>query len=689
MLATNYDVAVVCEARIPVHREATALGACARAGWNAVIHSASRGPGGEWVGGFLVAVRGPRNLCLVPRKTAPGQFAARWCHVAVEDGSPSQAIHFFPVYCPHRGSGGHLAHQDRVLSHVFEEASAFGEVPIAVLGDFNTTPEESRYLQALGPSWQVLAQTCPSPTVVPSHPEAALRRLDYAVANWPYAAMASSEHVDVTAPTRPHHPVSHVLQCGGVAVRRYVAKPKPLLSEETRAAERFGALAPSFAGALSQACHERDVDAAWSLWCSWAEAALGDGPLGPCRPPRRGRSLAWQERPAAAPQVSAEWGASTQKSRLLLLAHRRVRALHRLRSLPLERRRWGEESQVASAAARSLLQLGAAWSPWALGLAQFSALQLQVIDQELYRSLGTSLRDTARERSQGWRSYVASNLARHPGRIFAWCKGHIPLVRGVASATEVAISPNEVADLVQAHWDKWWDAPALGDGAALRGLAAAARASALPPLQGSRLRDIVRKVPVRKASGPDNWAFAELRLLPVEAFDALATVLSLVESVGEWPVGLTGASVSLIPKPGAVNATDLRPIGLMPVVYRLWAVARQDPVRAWLRPQEHFILGGRPGVGADIASLEASIVATEALASGDQVAAAFCDISKAYEGIDHALLAAAALAHGFPPLVAHLAISAYRGPRRVVLSGTPAAKCTLPKRGVIAGCPVA
>ncbi|MCP4242474.1 MAG: hypothetical protein GY772_18115, partial [bacterium] len=145
----------------------------------------------------------------------------------------------------------------------------------------------------------------------------------------------------------------------------------------------------------------------------------------------------------------------------------------------------------------------------------------------------------------------------------------------------------------------------------------------------------------------------------------------------------------MIPKPGATDATGLRPIGLMPVVYRLWAAARQPFVRQWLRPLENLVLGGRPGVGAELASLEAGAIAAEALASGEHAAAAFLDVSKAYEGVAHALLAEAALAEGFPPRIAHLAIAAYRGPRRVVLSGAPACRCACPQRGIIAGCPVA
>ncbi|MCP4239057.1 MAG: hypothetical protein GY772_00675, partial [bacterium] len=165
--------------------------------------------------------------------------------------------------------------------------------------------------------------------------------------------------------------------------------------------------------------------------------------------------------------------------------------------------------------------------------------------------------------------------------------------------------------------------------------------------------------------------------------------MEVIEDVGRWPRGLTGALVTLVPKPGATVATELRPIGLMATIYRLWAVARQQHVRAWLRPLEAWVAGGRPGVSSESAALEAAICADEALASDDEAAAAFLDISKAYEGIDHALLASAAVEHGFPPRLVWLAIEAYRGPRRVVLFGTPASRYAEPRRGIIAGCPIA
>ncbi|MCP4241310.1 MAG: endonuclease/exonuclease/phosphatase family protein, partial [bacterium] len=396
---------VVTEARVPAERVASVTGTFQRGGWNAVILPAASGPGGRPVGGFAVACRTPRKLFVVPRRVASATHANRWCHVMVEDGSPSGGFHLFPVYCHCRGTGTHLRLQADTLAQVFAEAAALGDVRAAVLGDFNSTPEESYFLRALGPSWVVLAQTDPRPTVVPSDPEAVPRRLDYAVANWPYALQASSEYVDASAPTRPHHVVSHVLQTVQLAARRLVVKPRRLAPDREEAHWWFEALASSYSPLLQRALAAKDVEGAWDAWCSWAEDALRGGLSGPGRRTERGRGLVVASRPATAKQARPEWGASTKRSRELLVAHRRLRALYHLRQLPAEKRRPVEEAQVLAASARSLLSIGAPWARWSGCLGTFGPFRLQVLFQDVGRSFGASLRDVARERAKGWRDF--------------------------------------------------------------------------------------------------------------------------------------------------------------------------------------------------------------------------------------------------------------------------------------------
>eukprot|EP00973_Karenia_brevis_P070596 9813429-Karenia_brevis.AAC.1 len=48
------------------------------------------------------------------------------------------------------------------------------------------------------------------------------------------------------------------------------------------------------------------------------------------------------------------------------------------------------------------------------------------------------------------------------------------------------------------------------------------------------------------APGMDHWSYADLRLLPVSAFDVLASLLILVEMGSPWPTKLLKAKAHLL-----------------------------------------------------------------------------------------------------------------------------------------------
>ena len=56
-----------------------------------------------------------------------------------------------------------------------------------------------------------------------------------------------------------------------------------------------------------------------------------------------------------------------------------------------------------------------------------------------------------------------------------------------------------------------------------------------------------------------------------------------MEQKGKWPRLLTQVIVALIPKDGAKTEADLRPIGLTPIIYRLWVCVRKKHITAWTR----------------------------------------------------------------------------------------------------------
>ena len=124
----------------------------------------------------------------------------------------------------------------------------------------------------------------------------------------------------------------------------------------------------------------------------------------------------------------------------------------------------------------------------------------------------------------------------------------------------------------------------------------------LPGLTGQMLADVVRRKGAT-AGSLDGWAWRELKVLPVAWFDGLARILAKVEEAGVWPEGLLDAHIAMIPKADG-DATPLgqRPLGVLPVVYRIWASARMVQLEGWFKswvPDSVFNAGnGRGSVEA-------------------------------------------------------------------------------------------
>ena len=120
----------------------------------------------------------------------------------------------------------------------------------------------------------------------------------------------------------------------------------------------------------------------------------------------------------------------------------------------------------------------------------------------------------------------------------------------------------------------------------------------LPGLTGEMLLVVVRRKSAT-AGSLDGWGWRELKVLPVPLFDGLARILSKVEENGVWPEGLLDACIAMIPKVDGDAATlGQRPLSVLPVVYRIWALARMAHLEGWFRcwvPNSVFRAGGGRG----------------------------------------------------------------------------------------------
>ena len=140
--------------------------------------------------------------------------------------------------------------------------------------------------------------------------------------------------------------------------------------------------------------------------------------------------------------------------------------------------------------------------------------------------------------------------------------------------------------------------------------------------------------------------------LPLPWFSGLAMLLNSVESTGVWPQGLLDAYIAMIPKAGG-DSTPLgqRPLGVLPVVYRLWASLRLGHLRVWVEgwsPKSVFSLGN--GLSSVEAWFSAAWDIEEVLAQigGDQLHVMVADVIKSFDAVDRSILDSALGHLGLP-----------------------------------------
>ena len=153
------------------------------------------------------------------------------------------------------------------------------------------------------------------------------------------------------------------------------------------------------------------------------------------------------------------------------------------------------------------------------------------------------------------------------------------------------------------------------------------------------LRAALRKMSADTAGGLDGWRVQELQGVPERFHHSLLRIYRCVEDWGVWPEGTQQVSVSLLTKKGPPSPTNVRPIAVTPIFYRLWAIARWSSMvrhqESWIHDTQH---GFRPGRSAAEAALCAAMRIEHADATGQPHVVVDLDLSKAFDTIPRKLL---------------------------------------------------
>ena len=171
-----------------------------------------------------------------------------------------------------------------------------------------------------------------------------------------------------------------------------------------------------------------------------------------------------------------------------------------------------------------------------------------------------------------------------------------------------------------------------------------------------------------------------MRKLSPQLLQGLAYFLNKVEQAGRWPAALCVTLIALIPKEGAQTEGELRPIGLTPVIYRVWMCIRKHRITAWTRS-----LYGLRVLSSTDHAWNTRVEQEISRAPKKFFGVVYLDCHKCYERVPHLGAAQSAWLSGCPGQIVNLVFSLYAGARHLSVHGAISQKCG-GNTGLIAGC---
>ena len=173
------------------------------------------------------------------------------------------------------------------------------------------------------------------------------------------------------------------------------------------------------------------------------------------------------------------------------------------------------------------------------------------------------------------------------------------------------------------------------------------------PLTGTDLYEECTSGPYT-AAGLDGWAPQDLSIMPLPAFEWLASLLNRIEAGADWPSDLLHGKASFLSKTEEASSDPLkyRILLLLPALYRKWATVRLKHLKPWVNlwsTDEMF--AGVPGVGAEDAWWLTSLVFESATLTGQKITGGALDLHKCFDQINRQLAIMLLLAAGMPPQI--------------------------------------
>ena len=572
--------------------------------------------------------------------------------------TPRTQVLIVTVYLPSGGTAETVKDRQGCLEEVLEEVSAYGNIPIALIGDWNLEPSENSLVPLL------MSMKWGFPLTV-SQDNSVLEKIGT------YESPSGSTYIDYglvsgSLPVLRQSVVETGAQHSAVWLDLPSSTP-PSRHAEVPKAVSYGPYinpVPKLDARRSPFEEDQDMDSMWNHF-------LDDlhGYLASCakRPPQKrpGNPIfAMTHRGNA--RLTDE-GGETEQAIVAFRFAQRIREYVKQPSAPLLRKVYADKNACK-------LLSSIALPPCISSVQQQQHLQhmhaLRTAAEQAREHAKTYMSELVSKRVKKWKASLTDRLQNPSSQLYRWLKQEGPAGPIVLCQDDVVL--HDIQDVLSAHrqyWEQICCHPSPGDERLYLERFVQSQRGPNPDLfSGEEMLAVAKSLKTRCAAGLDCWSNESLKMMDAQCSTNLATVFNRVLRDGQWPRATLAARVSLIPKAGAPSErpSSWRPITITSTFYRLFAKAclwRCIQIVLPYLPSE--LLGGIPNRSSQRAVIRVYLWIEKIICTGaGSLYGVSLDASKCFDRVSLSDAIRAGLSCGVMPQVLAPIASFYLGHER-------------------------